>query len=291
MDGILCIDKGQEVTSFVCCAMARRILQEKKVGHAGTLDPMATGVLPILLGKATKALDFLPTHDKRYTATMRFGFISDTLDIWGQVKKTANPLPTLEEISAVLSQFRGDILQIPPMTSALKKDGKRLYELAREGIEIEREARPVTVYHLDVISYNREAGELTIDCACSKGTYIRSICDDIGKVLGCGAVMTALRRTQAAGFSLADCIPLTDDTQKETLLPRILPIENIFKAYPAVSVSAAQATRFQNGGELDICRLRGEIPAGPIRVTAPDGTFLGLGQAESAALKVLKLFI
>ena len=138
MDGILCIDKGMDMTSFVCCAIARRILQEKKVGHAGTLDPMATGVLPILLGKATRALDFLPTHDKRYVATMRFGFTSDTLDVWGQVSPTGQAVPTLAQIESVLPRFRGDIMQVPPMTSALKKDGKRLYELAREGIEIER---------------------------------------------------------------------------------------------------------------------------------------------------------
>ncbi len=291
MDGILCIDKGQEVTSFVCCAITRRILQEKKVGHAGTLDPMATGVLPILLGKATRALDFLPTHDKRYTATMRFGLESDTLDIWGKVTATDKPAPTLAEIEAVLPAFRGDILQIPPMTSALKKDGKRLYELAREGIEIEREPRPVTVYTLDIIQYRQDTGELTIDCKCSKGTYIRSICDDIGKALGCGAVMTALRRTEAAGFTLADCIPVNDDTLKETLEQHILPIENIFAPYPGIIVSAAQAVRFKNGGALDVQRLRGEVPTGTIRVKAPDGTFLGLGQAQNEQLKVLKLFI
>lgn len=291
MDGILCIDKGQEVTSFVCCAITRRILHEKKVGHAGTLDPMATGVLPILLGKATRALDFLPSHDKRYTATMRFGYVSDTLDIWGKVSATDRPAPTLAEIEAVLPAFCGDIMQIPPMTSALKKDGKRLYELAREGIEIERAPRPVTVYGLDIVEYRQDVGELTIDCACSKGTYIRSICDDIGKALGCGAVMIALRRTEAAGFALTDCIPISDDTLKETLEQHILPIESIFTPYPAVTVSAAQAVRFGNGGALDVQRLRGEVPAGPVRVKAPDGTFLGLGEVQNEELKILKLFI
>lgn len=291
MDGILCIDKGQEITSFVCCAITRRILQEKKVGHAGTLDPMATGVLPILLGKATRALDFLPTHDKRYVATMRFGFVSDTLDIWGQVSPTDKAAPSLADIEAVLPQFRGDIMQIPPMTSALKKDGKRLYELAREGIEIEREPRPITVYALNILEYKQDVGELTIDCKCSKGTYIRSICDDIGRVLGCGAVMTALRRTEAAGFTIEDCIPIDDAIAKETLLGRVLPIESVFTPYPAITVSEAQAVRFKNGGALDLKRLRGEIPTGPIRVKAPDGTFLGLGEAAETELKILRLFI
>lgn len=291
MDGILCIDKGQEVTSFVCCAIARRILREKKVGHAGTLDPMATGVLPILLGKATRALGFLPTHDKRYTATMRFGYTSDTLDIWGQISKTDGKLPTLAEIEAVLPAFRGNILQIPPMTSALKKDGRRLYELAREGIEIERRPRPISIYALEILAYQPDTGELTIDCKCSKGTYIRSVCDDIGKALGCGAVMSALRRTEAAGFTLADCIPINDDSAADTLTQRILPIESVFLSYPAITVSTAQAVRFRNGGALSLDRLRGDIPAGPIRVKAPDATFLGLGQAENEELKILKLFI
>ena len=291
MDGILCIDKQDKKTSFVCCAIVRRILQEKKVGHAGTLDPMATGVLPILLGKATRALDFLPCHDKRYTATLRFGYTSDTLDVWGQVNKTDAPLPTLTQIESALPQFRGNILQIPPMTSALKKDGKRLYELAREGIEIEREARPITVYTLDIIDYCAEKGELTIDCRCSKGTYIRSICDDLGRVLGCGAVMTALRRTEAAGFTLTDCVSIDDDTQRDALVGRVLPIESVFMPYPAVTVSEAQAVRFRNGGALDLKRLRGDIPAGPVRVKAPDSTFLGLGQTIENELKILKLFV
>lgn len=290
MDGIICIDKGTDSTSFVCCAIIRRILQEKKVGHAGTLDPMATGVLPILLGKATRALDFLPTHDKRYTATMRFGYESDTLDVWGNVTATGGVIPTLEAILAVLPAFRGDIMQIPPMTSALKKDGKRLYELAREGIEIERTPRPITVYSLDILQYDADKGELTFDCHCSKGTYIRSICDDIGRALGCGGMMTALRRTQAAGYTLADCIPLSDDTPKALLLDSLKPTESLFAPYPAVIVSEKQAIRFQNGGGLSLERIKQEIPPEIVRVKAPDGTFLGLGRPEQEELKVLKLF-
>ncbi len=292
MDGILCIDKHVEVTSFVCCAMARRILKEKKVGHAGTLDPMATGVLPILLGKATRALDFLPSHDKRYTATMRFGFCSDTLDIWGKVQQNDAPSPTLAQIETVLPAFRGDILQVPPMTSALKQNGKRLYELAREGIEVERKPRPVTVYALDIINFDAQKGELTVDCHCSKGTYIRSICDDIGKALGCGAVMTALRRTEAAGYTLNNCVSISDDADTDTLRAHILPIETAFSPYPAVTVSAAQAVRFQNGGALSLQRIHTTVPTNaPLRVKAPDGTFLGLGQADDTDLKILKLFV
>lgn len=292
MDGILCIDKPQEITSFVCCAKVRRLLQIKKVGHAGTLDPMATGVLPILLGKATRALDFIPTHDKRYTATMRFGFTSDTLDIWGKVAPTGKPLPSLAAIEAVLPQFRGNIQQIPPMTSALKKDGQRLYTLARQGIEIAREPRPITVYALEILQYLPMAGELTVDCSCGGGTYIRSICDDIGRALGCGAVMTALRRTAAAGFTLENCVPLTDMTVADDLEGHILPIADVFAKYPAVTVSAPQAVRFSNGGALSLIRIGAPVPpAVPVRVKAPDGTFLGLGQADDTDLQLLKLFI
>lgn len=290
MDGIICIDKATEKTSFVCCAMIRRILQEKKVGHAGTLDPMATGVLPVLLGKATRALDFLPTHDKRYTATMRFGFESDTLDVWGNVTATNGAIPTLDAIQAVLPAFRGDIMQIPPMTSALKKDGKRLYELAREGIEIERAPRPITVYSLDIVQYNAAKGELTFDCHCSKGTYIRSICDDLGKMLGCGGIMTALRRTEAAGFTLADSLPLNDDTPKDLLVSHLQPTESLFIPYPDVFVSEKQAVRFQNGGGLALERIKQEVPDNIVRVKAPNGTFLGLGRPENETLAVLKLF-
>ena len=206
MDGILCLDKPAEMTSFAACAMLRRLTGEKKVGHAGTLDPMATGVLPVFFGKATRAIPLLPCHDKTYTATLQFGRCSDTLDCWGTVTETGGALPSLSEIEALLPAFRGEILQVPPMTSALKKDGVRLYELARQGIEVPREARPVTIYELTVDAYDANAGVLTITCSCSAGTYIRSLCDDLGRALGCGAVMTTLRRTAAAGYSLSSCL-------------------------------------------------------------------------------------
>ena len=292
MDGILCIDKPTGMTSFLCCAVVRRLLGVKKIGHAGTLDPNATGVLPLLVGKATKALEHLPSHDKRYTSTLRFGAVSDTLDIWGTVSETGQPLPTQAAIEAALPAFRGAIWQMPPMTSALKKDGVRLYELARQGIEVERKARPVTIDRLELVAYDGAAGELTLDCRCSKGTYIRTLCDDLGRLLGCGAVMTALRRTEAAGYTLADCIPL--ETAKALaaeggLASRLLPIDHAFSLYPAVTVSPAQATRFRNGGALALERLR-TAPTGITRVYALDGTFLGLGAPQNDQLAILQLF-
>ena len=279
VNGILLINKDSEMTSFLCCAILRRLLGVKKIGHAGTLDPNATGVLPLLIGRATKALELLPTQDKRYTATMRFGAVSDTLDIWGSVEETGAPIPSLVAIEAALPALRGNILQVPPMTSALKKDGVRLYELARQGVEIEREARPVTVHALEIVSYNEERGELTVDCHCSKGTYIRSLCDDLGRMLGCGAVMTALCRTMAAGYPLEHCITVAEAKALAAdgkLHEGILPIESAFIACPAITVTQPQAHRFRNGGALALDRLRTPV-SGLTRVYSPDGSFLGLG--------------
>ena len=288
MDGILCIDKPEEMTSFLCVAILRRLLGVKKIGHAGTLDPNATGVLPLLVGRATKTLDRLPVQDKSYTATLQFGATSDTLDIWGEVTETGKPYPTLAEIEAALPAFRGEILQPPPMTSALKKDGVRLYELARQGIEIEREARPITIYELDLLDYNEKEGQLTLHCACSKGTYIRTLCDDLGRMLGCGAVMTALRRTAAAGYTLADCITLDQAkamAEEGTLTQRLLPMETALAAYPAITVSAPQANRFRNGGALALERLRQPV-SGPVRVYDPDGVCIALGVPKEGELKM-----
>lgn len=292
MNGLLPLDKPQEITSFLACSIVRRLLGAKKVGHGGTLDPMATGVLPVLVGPATRAMDLLPVQDKRYVATMRFGFVSDTLDVWGNVTATGGTIPTKAAAEAALDAFRGDILQVPPMTSALQKDGVRLYELARQGIEVEREARPVTIHSLELVDFHAERGEMTVDCHCSKGTYIRSLCDDIGRVLGCGAVMTALRRTMAAGVPVAECISLAAAKERsaEELATYIRPVDVLFTAYPAVTVTEAQAVRFANGGSLSVDRLKTAVD-GITRVYAPDHRFLGLGEPAKEELKVKRLFI
>ena len=294
MNGILCVDKPQEMTSFACCAVLRRLTGEKRIGHAGTLDPMATGVLPIMLGRATRAIPLLPTHDKEYRATLRFGYTSDTLDVWGAVTPTVKQLPPLSAIETVLPQFRGEILQVPPMMSALKKDGVRLYELARQGIEIEREARPVTIYRLEMETYDAARGELTLVCACSAGTYIRTLCDDIGRVLGCGAVMTALRRTSAVGYTAAECYTIEQwksFAEEGTLEQHIRPVDSAFQVYPTVTVSQAQATRFQNGGALSLDRLGEQTVTGTVRVYAPQGGFLGLGTPRDGELQILRLLV
>lgn len=295
MNGILCIDKPQHMTSFDCCALLRRLTGEKKVGHAGTLDPMATGVLPLMFGKATRAIPLLPSHRKEYRAVVQFGYQSDTLDIWGNLSKTGKPFPSAEAIWAIFPQFCGEILQVPPMMSALKKDGVRLYDLARQGVEVERTARPVTIYELQPESYDEQAGKLTFFCECSAGTYIRSLCDDMGRVLGCGAVMAELRRTIAAGYDLSDC--LTPEScrllsEEGTLTEHILPVETAFLSYAALTVSEAQAVRFGNGGELSAERLSFVPPKDElVRVKAPDGRFLGLGRLENENLCVVRIFV
>jgi len=295
MDGILCLDKPQEATSFRLCAIARRLTGEKKAGHAGTLDPMATGVLPVLLGKATRALDLLPSHDKRYIATVQFGCTSDSLDIWGEVTPTGKPLPDEETLRRALTPFRGEILQVPPMLSALKKDGVRLYDLAREGIEVEREARPVTIYGLELLTYDAAKGEAVLDVQCSKGTYIRTLADDIGRALGCGAVMSGLRRVEASVFTIDQCLTVEqarECAENGTLEQHILPLEAVFLPYPSVTVTEAQAKRFRNGGMLDLIRMpwkNGVVPSGYVRVYDPVGGFVGLGLPKDGSLTIALL--
>lgn len=282
MTGIICVDKQENMTSFSAVARARRIIGEKKAGHAGTLDPMATGVLPVLLGGATRFMEFLPVHDKGYRARIQLGLTTDTLDTTGTVLTRSELRATREQLEQVLCGFRGAILQVPPMYSALSKDGVRLYELARKGEEVERPARPVTVYRLELLSFDEQAQEFEVDVLCSKGTYIRSLADDIGRVLGCGAAMSALRRTYAAGFSLEDCVTL--DTlaalqEGGALSQCVIPLERALKTYPSLTVTGAQAVRFANGGALDAGRLRFvEKQSGLYRVYSPERQFLGLGE-------------
>lgn len=291
ISGILCLDKPEDITSFWCCSLLRKRLQTKKIGHGGTLDPMATGVLPILIGNATRAMDILPIQDKGYRASFRFGFVSDTEDIWGHVSKTDKPVPSLKQLEDILPSFTGPLRQTPPMMSALKKDGVRLYDLARQGIEIERESREIHVYACTLVSYDEQTGEGTLDFTVSKGTYIRTLCSDIGKALGCGAVMTALRRTMAAGYTLEQCVSLQDAKEmgREELLSHILPTETAFESYPAVQVTPAQANRFRNGGALSLDRL--PVPVTDIVRIHDNGQFLGLGKPEDTELKIYKLFL
>ena len=295
MTGIICVDKQENMTSFSAVARARRITGEKKAGRAGTLDPMATGVLPVLFGGATRFMEFLPVQDKGYRAHIRLGLTTDTLDTTGTVLTRSEPHVTREQLEQALCGFRGAILQVPPMYSALSKNGVRLYELARRGEEVERPARPVTVYRLELMAFDEQAQEFEIDVFCSKGTYIRSLADDIGRALGCGAAMSALRRSYAAGFFLEDCVTLdalAAFRQDGALSQCIIPLERALGTYPPLTVTEAQAVRFANGGALDAGRLRfAKRQSGFYRVYSPDQNFLGLGElpVQGDELKVRRV--
>lgn len=296
MTGIICLDKQEHMTSFSAVARARRITGEKKAGHAGTLDPMATGILPVLFGGATRFMEFLPVHDKGYRARIQLGMTTDTLDTTGTVLTRSGVRVSKAQVEQALAAFRGDILQVPPMYSALSKNGVRLYELARRGEEVERQARPVTIYRLELTEFDGQTQECTLNVLCSKGTYIRSLADDLGRMLGCGAVMSGLRRTYAAGFSLEDCVTLdtlSELAQQGKLSQCMIPLERALAAYPSLSVTQAQAVRFANGGALDADRLRfAEKRDGLFRVYSPDERFLGLGELlpGERELKVRRVF-
>ncbi len=294
MNGFLCLNKPQDMTSFFAVAKARRICGEKKAGHSGTLDPMATGVLVIALGRATRFLPLLPDHGKQYRAAFRLGVTTDTLDITGTVLREQNVHVGSADVEAALAPFRGTIQQVPPMYSALLKDGVRLYTLARQGIEVERESRTVTIDRLSLVSADDDKHEYTIDVACSKGTYIRTLIADLGASLGTGAVMTALCRTMANNCPLTQCVTLDAlemHRDAGTLSSVILPTDALL-TYPHLTVTEAQAVRFSNGGELARERLRGANKTGLYCVYAPDGSFLGVGElADGAdALKAKKVF-
>ncbi len=293
MNGVVVIDKEPGFTSFDVVAVVRRILHEKKIGHTGTLDPMATGVLPVLVGSAAKAQVFLPDTDKEYIASFRLGVTTDTLDSSGKVLSQSEKAVPKEALEAVLTRFRGTIEQVVPMYSAVSQNGVRLYELARKGLTVERPSRTVEISSLTLLSYDPDTRTGAIRVACSKGTYIRSLCDDIGAALGCGGIMTALRRTRACGFSEEQAIPLREVEKRAAQAPAqdlLFPTDKLFAPYPALTISEGQAFRFQNGGALSLDRLKqtdalaeGQL----VRLYHPGGTFLGLGRVSSAEGAIL----
>ena len=294
MTGIICLDKPRDMSSFMAVKRASRILGVKKAGHTGTLDPMATGVLVIMLGHCTRFIELLPEHRKSYTARVKLGVTTDTLDITGEVLNTCDVNVTKEQLLSACENFKGEIMQTPPMYSALKKDGERLYDLARKGIEIEREQRKITIEKLEI--YDFDGIEFSMDVTCSAGTYIRSLCDDIGRVLGCGAVMTELRRTEANGFSIENSVTLEEleklvsENNAESV---ITSVEMALMSYPEITVTKPQANRFHNGGALDYERLHGNYPAGIYRVYSPEKVLLGLGEIkeEKGNLEVRRVLI
>ena len=257
MNGIICVDKPSGFTSFDVIAKMRGILKFRKLGHAGTLDPMATGVLPVFAGAATKVCDILPDTDKAYEAGFKLGIETDTLDITGNVTKKENNFHISEaEIKEALKCFSGDIMQIPPMFSAVTVDGVRLYKLARKGIVVEREPRPVSVYDISLLCYDG-VSEGKIAVSCSKGTYIRTIIGDLGEKLGVSACLTSLVRTKACGFSLEDCITLEnlEKSAKDGTEHFVIPTDTIFRQLPEINLNEPQTRMYKNGIKLDPGRL------------------------------------
>ena len=282
-DGILIIDKPRDWTSMDVCAKLRGIYKEKRVGHAGTLDPMATGVLPVFIGKATKAVSFAENGHKEYIAGLRLGLTTNTQDTTGEVLMESPVNITAAELRAVLPRFTGEIQQLPPMFSAIKKDGKKLYELARKGQEVERKRRDITIFELELLEQVDE-NTFLLRVLCSKGTYVRTLCHDIGEALGCGGCMCSLRRTMAAGFKLDEAVTLQQaDEKRESLL---LPLDTYFRDHEALTLNAFQERRCRCGNPVDAPGLAD----GTYRLYDSDGHFLALSQAEKGVLTSIKNF-
>lgn len=295
MNGIIIVDKPKGFTSFDIVAKLRKKLNQRKIGHMGTLDPMATGVLPILLGDTAKFQIFANNNNKSYKAKIKFGITTDTLDITGQVLSTHRVDITKQDLKNVLYKFLGEIYQIPPMFSAIKKCGVKLYDLARKGVSVDREKRKIFIKDIKIINFDSENDEAEILVDCSKGTYIRTLCDDIGRALGCGATLSELRRTSSNGFDEIDSTALMEiiDMSLEDIFKKcVLPTERLFETFPTAYITPNQSIRFRNGGALMTERVKfDDIPQNDViyKVSCNE-EFIGLGKIDemSHELKVLK---
>ena len=283
-NGILIIDKPAGWTSHDVVAKLRGLLRERRIGHAGTLDPMATGVLPVFVGRATRAVEFAAEREKEYLAGLRLGVVTDTQDTTGTVLETHPVCADRPQVEAVLARFRGEITQIPPMYSAIKREGKKLYELARRGQEVERQPRPITIEALDLLDQVSPT-EYTLRVRCSKGTYVRTLCHDIGAALGCGGCMSALRRTEAAGFSLAEAVPLEALLDAPDPAALLRPVDAYFFRYPAVTVEGTALRKAKNGNPFPCSAADGDW-----RVYGPGGEFLLLGRCAGGMMSTIKSF-
>ena len=285
--GIIIIDKPQDWTSMDVCAKLRGAFHEKRIVHAGTLDPMATGVLPVFVGRATRAVQFAETGEKEYLAGLRLGLVTNTQDTSGDALETNPADVSREALEAALAPFRGELQQVPPMYSAVKINGKKLYELARKGVEVERKARTVTIHGLTLEPALSPEGDFLLRVRCSKGTYIRTLCHDIGRALGCGGCMSSLVRTQACGFSLeADALPLAQVIDAPDPAALLRPVDQLFRDRPALTVDAKQEERLRHGASP---ACKGAAP-GEYRVYGLRGDFLLLGRVEAGKLTTIKNF-
>lgn len=291
LNGIVVINKEKGYTSHDVVNVVRKALGTRKVGHTGTLDPNASGVLPICVGKSTKACDLITFSDKEYIAEVRLGITTDTYDIWGNVISECDVNITKEELLCAISHFTGEISQIPPMYSAIKQNGKKLYELARQGIEVERKARKITIYECELLEFSGDVFKIRVSC--SKGTYIRSLCYDIGEYLGCGASMTSLIRTRSSVFTLDGAYTL-DELKKmaEEKGPKAVlsSVDMVFDMYPKAQITDIVKDRLLNGA-----LSRVGLSVGTYRVYDPSNAFVGLAEVfegeKGNVIKIVKAFI
>ena len=285
MQGLLVLNKPKGITSFAAVAKLRRLLNVKRIGHTGTLDPLASGVLICLIGRPCVLSDYIMSGQKTYVAKLKFGVKTDSFDSMGTIIDSSKKQVTKEEFIAVCNSFIGNIKQLPPMFSAKKVDGKRLYTLAREGKEVERKPNDIYIKEIKVLNFNSNEAEILVTC--SKGTYIRSLINDIGEKLGSFAIMSELTRIENGGFSINDAV-LLDDLTPENIKQHIISAEKAVSNYPKISVTQKQAVRFYNGGELDLSRIKNlNAKTGDILRVGYLDVFLGLGKVGETALKVL----
>ena len=273
MNGIVIVDKPQEWTSQDVTARLRRVFQTRRIGHGGTLDPMATGVLPVFVGRATRGVEFFEHAEKVYETVLRPGLTTDTEDITGTVLTEQDAFVTGEMLDEVLPKFRGEIMQVPPMYSALKVNGQKLYDLARRGKEVERQPRPITIHELTLLGMDVEGLHLRVRC--SKGTYIRTLCKDIGEALGCGGCMAALRRVEAGEYTQTEAVPLQVLLETENPEQYLRPVDSMFRNHPQVTLSPKQETRCRNGNSFSV-----QMEDGTYRAYGQNGDFLMLAKVE-----------
>lgn len=295
MNGILCMNKPQDFTSFDVIAKLRGIMKIRRLGHAGTLDPMAEGVLPVFVGKATKACDILPYNEKSYTAGFKFGIETDTQDITGNILAEYQKKISYDEIINILPKFMGNILQTPPMYSAVSINGQRLYKLARQGISVDVPKREAHISELEILGFDEDKQEGTLHIKCGKGTYVRTIIHDIGKKLSCGGTMTSLVRTSSNGFSLDNCVTFADVEKlsaENRLHEIIIPIDRIFSELVPIHLDEKQTFLYKNGVKLELDTIPEICEADRYTVYGNDNSFIGTAKTdrESSILRVEKNF-
>ena len=283
MNGIVIVDKPREWTSQDVTARLRRVFNTRRIGHGGTLDPMATGVLPVFVGRATRGVEFFEHAEKTYETTLRLGLTTDTEDIWGNVLTQQEVHISETEFSAILQGFRGKIKQIPPMYSALKVNGQKLCDLARKGKEVERQPREIEIFELTCLEFTGETAVLRVRC--SKGTYIRTLCKDIGEALGCGGCMAALRRVSAGEYTIGEAVPLQELLDTAEPEKYLRPVDTMFRNYPEVTLSEKQEQRCRNGNSFSM-----KLEEGTYRVYGRNGEFLALSRVENGVMSTVKSF-